>query len=124
MLERFTRMSLFSILSVLITNMITTQGLTFRASIKTKRSITSWRDKAPTLPRSTQDFRDAASAKAAGVFGAAGSVFTNVTGNSHMSEKEQLPSGASNVPSNTATHGGYGFGRQGEKHAGLKGELP
>ncbi|KAF9505768.1 hypothetical protein BS47DRAFT_1322196 [Hydnum rufescens UP504] len=85
-------------------------GLTYRASIKTKRSLTSWRDRVPELPRSASDFHSNAKS-AAGVFGVGGSVFTNVSSN----EKEQLPTGSA--------HSGYGFGRQGEKHAGLKGFL-
>jgi len=88
-------------------------GLTFRSSIKTKRSLTSWRERVPDLPRSTSDFKTAVSSNnGPGVFNVANTVFTNVTGGSR-SEKNQEP----------GAYSGYGFGRQGEKNAGLKGFL-
>jgi len=86
-------------------------GLAFRASLKHKRSLTSWRERlnTPSLPRSASDFR--AGGSAAGVLNAGGSIFTQMTGSTNMSEK---PGGE---------HSGFGFGRQGEKQAGLKGFL-
>lgn len=86
-------------------------GLAFRGSIKTKRSLTSWRERlnTPSLPRSAADFR--AGGSAAGVLNVGGNVFTHMTGSTNMSEKAG------------GEHPGFGFGRQGEKHAGLKGFL-
>lgn len=93
-------------------------GLTFRSSIKSKRSLTSWRDRVntPTLPRSASDFRAQAATSAAGVFNAGGSVFTHMTGTTQMSEKPT-------ANTQDGAHAGFGFGRQGEKQAGLKGFL-
>ncbi|KAF8335728.1 uncharacterized protein EI90DRAFT_3144762 [Cantharellus anzutake] len=104
----FALVSAFFLFAIGILNVLL--GLTFRASIRTKRSLTSWRDRVPELPRSTSDFKSAMSGKGSGVFGAAQNVFANVTGSS---EKNQEP----------GSHPGYGFGRQGEKQAGLKGFL-
>jgi len=105
----FALVSAFFLFAIGILNVLL--GLTFRTSIKTKRSLTSWRDRIPELPRSTSDFKTAMSSSNPGVFNVANTVFTNVTGSS--SEKTHEP----------GTHSGYGFGRQGEKHAGLKGFL-
>lgn len=78
----------------------------------------------PTLPRSAADFRSGVSA--AGVLNAGGSIFTHMTGSS---EKAAGAFGNGNVGGNmggnggNGEHPGFGFGRQGEKQAGLKGFL-
>lgn len=90
-------------------------GLTFRAAIKQKRSLTSWRERVntPALPRTAQDFRSAG----ATVVNAGGSIFTHMTGSTATTMTEK-PAGLGE-----ASHAGFGFGRQGEKQAGLKGFL-
>jgi len=106
LLVRYTCASTYALHSYAI---MSHQGIAFRATIKNKRSITSFRDRVPTLPRNTGDFT-IASAKA-GVFGA---VFPG---------HEKTASQSATAPSSEAStsHAGFGFGRQGEKHAGLKG---
>jgi hypothetical protein len=78
-------------------------GLIFRERAKGKRSITQWRsDSKPILP----NVRDLKPGKSSG------SLYT--TG----SEKQEFDSWKSG---GSLEKGGYGFGRQGEKAAGLKG---
>jgi len=102
----FALVSAFFLFAVGCLNVL--MGLAFRASIKSKRALMSWRERVPDLPRNTSDL-SIASAKA-GVFG---SVF---------GDQEKAPS-TSSAGQPASSHGGYGFGRQGEKHAGLKGFL-
>lgn len=53
---------------------------------------------------------------------AGGSIFTHMTGasNNNMSEKPAMNNNGGN---GSGEHAGFGFGRQGEKQAGLKGFL-
>ncbi|KAF8315812.1 hypothetical protein DL93DRAFT_2096484 [Clavulina sp. PMI_390] len=118
----FALVSAFFLFAMGIINVLL--GIAFRASIKEKRSLTSWRErvKKPTLPRTAADFRSAA---AAGVLNAGGTVFTNMTGSSVAGNMmaEKAASAFSRSGSSSGEHSGYGFGRQGEKQAGLKGFL-
>lgn len=80
----------------------------------------------PTLPRSAADFRSGVSA--ASVLNAGGSIFTHMTGSSEKAAGAfgNGNGGNGNVGGNNGGNGehpGFGFGRQGEKQAGLKGFL-
>ncbi|KAJ3853508.1 hypothetical protein EV368DRAFT_64048 [Lentinula lateritia] len=101
--DEFTLVSAFFLFSLGCLNMFI--GLIFRESVKSKRSITSWRSESKAVLPTIHDPRP---------------VFVNVTpaytGNS---EKPQLASEFGSIRSTDKS--GYGFGRQGEKAAGLRG---
>jgi len=79
-------------------------GLIFRESSRARRSITEWRDRIPDLPRTAADLRSGASS------------FVSA-------HAEKAPSAAAVAAGADTFKAGYGFGRQGEKAAGLKGFL-
>jgi len=93
--DDFALVSAFFLFSIGCLNMFL--GLLFRASAKSHRSILSWREeKQGTLPRHN----------------------TGSTAQVHFMDG---PSDMSRAPSMASQKAGYGFGRQGEKAANLKG---
>ncbi|KAA1478191.1 hypothetical protein DENSPDRAFT_845382 [Dentipellis sp. KUC8613] len=85
-------------------------GLIFRQHAKTKRSITSWREQAKgVLPTSVQRSASAASSLASTVWGGAEKADEAAQQQQPQAEGEKWS--------------GFGFGRQGEKKAGMKGFL-
>lgn len=104
--DDFTLVSAFFLFSIGCLNMLA--GLIFRQSAKTKRSVTSWRDHAKSAAKSALP--------------------THVAG---IPVPTSVPSFVSNAFSNeekgsdvgSGSKAGFGFGRQGEKAAGLKGFL-
>ncbi|TFK36490.1 hypothetical protein BDQ12DRAFT_241609 [Crucibulum laeve] len=110
--DTFTLVSAFFLFSLGCLN--TFLGLVFRASAKSKRSVTSWREHAksalpthvagvdvrPMMPSSPPSF------------------VSNMWNSNTDGEKNR----ASDTPSGKSSTG-FGFGRQGEKAAGLKGYL-
>lgn len=106
--DDFTLVSAFFLFSIGCLNILV--GLIFRAGAKSKRSVTSWREQAKSaLPTHVAgvDIRPVASVAPSFV----SSVF---------SEKQP----EQNAPATAApAHPGFGFGRQGEKAAALKGYL-
>ncbi|KIK61857.1 hypothetical protein GYMLUDRAFT_557690 [Collybiopsis luxurians FD-317 M1] len=106
--DEFTLVSAFFLFSLGCLNMLL--GLIFRESAKSKRSITSWRKESKAVLPTINDPRP---------------VFVNVspafnTG-SEFSEKPRLASDFGSFKSTYSDKSGLGFGRQGEKAAGLKG---
>jgi len=80
-------------------------GLIFRESAKEKRSVTSWRSDSKTVLPSSYDPRSASS--------------PSFLSSTYRDEKGRLSDDlAGGFKGDKA---GYGFGRQGEKQAGLKG---
>ncbi|KAF9449079.1 hypothetical protein P691DRAFT_728553 [Macrolepiota fuliginosa MF-IS2] len=127
--DTFTLVSAFFLFSIGCLNVLL--GLIFREGAKSKRSITSWRDQAKNvLPTPVQQG-----------LGAAKTVSSHLglwTNTNEMDEKKKLGhifgdslSNKPSVGSNNGPHSGglkrdfsgMGFGRQGEKAAGLKGFL-
>ncbi|KAJ3760814.1 hypothetical protein EV360DRAFT_68379 [Lentinula raphanica] len=101
--DEFTLVSAFFLFSLGCLNMLL--GLIFRESAKAKRSITSWRAESKAVLPTINDPRP---------------VFVNVTPNyTGNSEKPQLASEFGSFRSTDKS--GLGFGRQGEKAAGLRG---
>jgi len=108
--DDFTLVAAFFLFSLGCLNMIL--GLIFRESAKTKRSIMSWRAEAKgILPNDTRPpFLNAAPSFVSSVF-------------SGSPEKEEEPTSEFGTWRSASNKAGYGFGRQGEKAAGLKGFL-
>ncbi|KAF8064056.1 hypothetical protein FPV67DRAFT_1782420 [Lyophyllum atratum] len=105
--DTFTLVAAFFLFSVGCLNILV--GLIWRESAKTKRSVTSWREHAKSaLPTHVAgvDVRPAMSV-------ASSSVSNMWGGNDGKTRASEAGSGKS----------GFGFGRQGEKAAGLKGYL-
>ncbi|KAJ3785751.1 hypothetical protein GGU10DRAFT_353999 [Lentinula aff. detonsa] len=101
--DEFALVSAFFLFSLGCLNMLI--GLIFRESAKSKRSVTSWRSESKAVLPTIDDPRP---------------VFVNVSPNyTGNSEKPQLISEFGSFRS--ADKSGYGFGRQGEKAAGLRG---
>jgi len=106
----FTLVSAFFLFSIGCLNMLL--GLIFRESAKAKRSILSWREQAKAVLPINIDKRPFNGQPPS----FASSVFNSPAGgNKHMEEAATWKSGESGY--------GLGFGRQGEKAAGLKGFL-
>ncbi|KAG6911083.1 hypothetical protein DXG01_004598 [Tephrocybe rancida] len=109
--DTFTLVAAFFLFSVGCLNILV--GLIWRASAKSKRSVTSWREHAKSaLPTHVAgvDVRPVMSA-ATSAGASAPSVISNMfTGSDRASQADSSKSG-------------FGFGRQGEKTAGLKGYL-
>lgn len=105
--DDFTLVAAFFLFSIGCLNMLL--GLIFRESIKSKRSITAWREESksvlPTvaLDRSPSSFSSRS-------FGS--STYVEKAGN-----------GADEMGVRNGSRAGYGFGTRGEKAAGLKGFL-
>lgn len=106
--DEFTLVSAFFLFSLGCLNMLI--GLIFRESAKTKRSITSWRSESKAVLPTIHDPRP--------VFVNASPAFihNSYSGNS---EKPKLASEFGSIRSTDKSS--YGFGRQGEKAAGLRG---
>jgi len=109
--DEFTLVSAFFLFSLGCLNMFI--GLIYRESAKTKRSITSWRAEGKAVLPTITDPRP---------------VFVNVSPGypgypaDSMSEKPKLASEFGSFRSvRSMDKTGYGFGRQGEKAAGLRG---
>lgn len=92
-------------------------GLIFRERAKDKRSITTWRAEAKgVLPTSTDNrpvFVNASPAY----------VSNFMSGGNDNEKAREAAAWRSNSLNSNNSHAGYGFGRQGEKAAGLKGFL-
>jgi len=100
----FPLVTAFFLFSVGCVNMLV--GLIFREKVKDKRSILSWRERGrDVLPSHVRgvDVRP--------VTGALASVFSH----------EEKAGDPTRTPSDASSRSGFGFGRQGEKAAGLKG---
>ncbi|EPQ57960.1 hypothetical protein GLOTRDRAFT_136775 [Gloeophyllum trabeum ATCC 11539] len=109
--DTFTLVAAFFLFSIGCLNIVL--GLIFRESAKARRSITSWRaERAGVLP-SFDDKRPP--------FARPGSTFVS---NVFMGGSEKGHDLTSEFGSLRSNKSGYGFGRQGEKAAGLKGEFP
>ncbi|KAG6849534.1 hypothetical protein H0H93_007690 [Arthromyces matolae] len=105
--DDFTLVSAFFLFSIGCVNMLL--GLIFRESAKAKRSITSWRaETKPVLPTHTGDSSFSRSA-----FG--GRPFSGDKDISGRPDTAEIDSWR------TSEKAGFGFGRQGEKAAGLRG---
>jgi len=112
----FTLVSAFFLFSIGCLNMLI--GLIFRHHVKSKRSVTSWREHAKSaLPTHVAgvNVRPAMSAAASSI-GNPPSFVSNIFGGPN---DDKHNSGSSPEP----TKAGFGFGRQGEKAAALKGYL-
>lgn len=108
--DTFTLVAAFFLFSVGCLNILV--GLIWRESAKAKRSVTSWRDHAKSaLPTHVAgvDVRPAMSAASS----TAPSFVSNMWGGNDKARTSESGSAKS----------GFGFGRQGEKAAGLKGYL-
>ncbi|TFK96930.1 hypothetical protein BDV98DRAFT_297944 [Pterulicium gracile] len=104
-INTFALVSAFFLFSIGCVNMLV--GLIWRQHSKTKRSITSWRNKAKdVLPTSIVSLPHQMTSG-------------SLTSMSMYSEKGAEPAVRSETPQNN--HAGMGFGRQGEKAAALKG---
>lgn len=101
--DDFTLVAAFFLFAVGCLNILL--GLIFRESAKDKRSITAWRSESKGVLPSVRDIRPQ---------------ITRVSSSFIQSEKASSDFGG-RTP--TAANLGYGFGRQGEKAAGLKGFL-
>ncbi|KII88164.1 hypothetical protein PLICRDRAFT_41302 [Plicaturopsis crispa FD-325 SS-3] len=109
--DDFSLVSAFFVFALGCVNILV--GLIFRESAKDKRSLTSWRaEKKGVLPTTIRDSRS----------------FTNAPP-SFMSSRSSSPTLHEKADMSefgaykASSHAGYGFGRQGEKAAGLKGFL-
>jgi hypothetical protein len=113
--DDFTLVSAFFLFVLGCINMFL--GLLFRESAKSRRSITSWREDAKgVLP--TTNLRTAANLD----LNRSGS--SNSGQSSTSSTMYEKSSGVSEFGAvRNASRAGYGFGRQGEKAAGLKGQF-
>jgi hypothetical protein len=101
--DDFSLVSAFFLFAIGCLNMLL--GLIFRESAKEKRSITSWRSDSKTVLPSSYDPRSASS--------------PSFLSSTYRDEKGRLSDDlAGGFKGDKA---GYGFGRQGEKQAGLKG---
>ncbi|KAH7929636.1 hypothetical protein BV22DRAFT_1109755 [Leucogyrophana mollusca] len=114
--DDFTLVAAFFLFSLGCLNMLL--GLIFRESAKSRRSITAWRDESKgVLPTThmpaTVNLNRAASSSSASAPSFTSSVYAEKT-------RDLAEFGAARSNSGKA---GYGFGRQGEKAAGLKGFL-
>jgi len=101
--DKFTQVTAFLLFAIGCLNILL--GLVFRESAKARRSITSWRAERKGVLPSIKDMRPQRSASSA-------SFYTNEKTHDLESEYGSIRS-----------QKGYGFGRQGEKSAGLKGFL-
>ncbi|KAF5376129.1 hypothetical protein D9615_007712 [Tricholomella constricta] len=111
--DTFTLVAAFFLFSVGCLNILV--GLIWRQSAKSKRSVTSWREHAKSaLPTHVAgvDVRPAMNAASS----AAPSFVSNMWGGSDDKTRSSRAGSAK-------SHAGLGFGRQGEKAAGLKGYL-
>jgi len=116
--DTFTLVSAFFLFSLGCVNAL--MGLIFRASAKSKRSITSWREHAKSaLPTHVAgvDIRPIA---ASGPPPFISNLYTGGTSATGGSNSKEGSTGADSTQDRLA---GFGFGRQGEKAAGLKGYL-
>jgi len=112
--DTFTLVSAFFLFSLGCVNVLL--GLIFRESAKSKRSLTSWREHAKGVIPTHVAGIDVRSAAASGPPSFISNLYTG---------------GSTSSPNPTAEHmgsegdkfAGFGFGRQGEKAAGLKGYL-
>ncbi|KAG7447362.1 uncharacterized protein BT62DRAFT_77863 [Guyanagaster necrorhizus] len=104
--DDFTLVSAFFLFSIGCLNMLA--GLIFRQSAKTKRSVTSWRDHAKSAATSVLPTHVAGIPVPTSVPSFVSNAFSHNTNEEKRSEDSKA---------------GFGFGRQGEKVAGLKGFL-
>jgi len=115
--DTFTLVSAFFLFSIGCLNVFL--GLVFRESAKSKRSVTSWREQAKhVLPTPVQQGLGAAKAVSSH-FGVWPSSPNNEKGYGHGSGDSM--SSKHSASSQKRDFAGMGFGRQGEKAAGLKG---
>ncbi|TFK54690.1 hypothetical protein OE88DRAFT_1732002 [Heliocybe sulcata] len=103
--DKFTQVAAFFLFAIGLLNLIL--GLIFRESAKARRSITSWRAERKGVLPTIKDIRPQA---------------TGSTARTYYSDNEKAHALESEYGS-MKSHKGYGFGRQGEKAAGLKGFL-
>ncbi|KAG6841787.1 hypothetical protein C0991_006671 [Blastosporella zonata] len=109
--DTFTLVAAFFLFSIGCLNILV--GLIWRASAKSKRSVTSWREHAKSaLPTHVAgvDVRPAMSAATSAASAAPSVISSMFTGSDRASQTGSSKSG-------------FGFGRQGEKAAGLQGYL-
>lgn len=111
--DDFTLVSAFFLFALGCLNMLL--GLIFRESAKAKRSISSWRAEVKGVLPSSQDNRP--------VFVNNNSVSAAFSGDSEKSHyvTRQDTTASDNRSWRSAEKAGYGFGRQGEKSAALRG---
>jgi hypothetical protein len=105
--DDFPLVSAFFLFSIGCLNMLL--GLIFRESAKQKRSVTAWRAQAKGILPTSQDNRP---------------VFTRPSHESvqrSFSMEKEIPDTAEFGTWKNPDKSGYGFGRQGEKAAGLRG---
>ncbi|EGN95761.1 hypothetical protein SERLA73DRAFT_113455 [Serpula lacrymans var. lacrymans S7.3] len=108
--DDFTLVAAFFLFSLGCLNMLL--GLIFRESAKARRSITSWRSEAKSVLPTTTNLDRAASSSSSPSY--VSSIYA---------EKQAAGPTEFGAMRNGSGKAGYGFGRQGEKAAGLKGFL-
>ncbi|KAG0701759.1 hypothetical protein DFH29DRAFT_925266 [Suillus ampliporus] len=114
--DDFTLVSAFFLFVLGCINMFI--GLLFRESAKSRRSITSWREEAKgVLPTTNLPPVAHLNLNRSGSSSSAQSFTSSTLNDEKTSDLSEFGAGRSN------SRAGYGFGRQGEKAAGLKGFL-